>query len=238
LKLLPSSVLCVSLMFAVPLRAQTVNLTAQVAWENANQSESRPVKQAVLWLTPAATLLDPVRLPHAENLQLVQKDKSFQPHLLVVPVGSIVQFPNRDPFFHNVFSLFEGKRFDLGLYEAGSSRNVHFDKPGVSYILCNIHSEMSAVVIALATPYYAISDVHGKITISDVPVGRYQLHLWYEAAMPEELNAMTREIIVSEKNSALGVLALKLTTLPKTHQNKYGQDYEPPSPGNPAYVRP
>ena len=68
--------------------------------------------------------------------------------MLVVPVGSVVAFPNRDPFFHNVFSLFEGKRFDLGLYEAGSTRDVLFDKPGVSYIFCNIHAEMSAVVIA------------------------------------------------------------------------------------------
>ena len=70
-------------------------------------------------------------------------------------MGAVVQFPNHDPFFHNVFSLFEGKRFDLGLYEAGSSRNVSFDRPGISYIFCNIHAEMSAVVIAcrlLTTP--------------------------------------------------------------------------------------
>jgi plastocyanin len=227
------------LMLGTRLCAQTVTLTAQVAWENAIQSESRTAnRQAVLWLTPTTPIAETVSLPRAQNLQLVQKDKSFQPHLLVVPVGSVVQFPNHDPFFHNVFSLFEGKRFDLGLYEAGSTRNVHFDKPGVSYILCNIHSEMSAVVIALSTPYYAISDARGKIAIPEVLAGRYQLHLWYEAAMPEELDAMTREIVVSEKTAALGVLPLKVSALPKTHHNKYGQEYEPPSPGNPAYVRP
>ena len=78
----------------------------------------------------------------------------------------------------------------------------------------------------------------GKLVIPEVPAGRYKLHLWYEAAMPEELDAMTREIVVSEKTAALGVLPLKVSALPKTHHNKYGQEYEPPSPGNPAYVRP
>ena len=97
------------------------------------------------------------------NPRLVQKNKSFEPHILVVPAGSMVEFPNRDPFFHNVFSLFEGKRFDLGLYEAGTSRMVRFDRPGISYIFCNIHPEMSAVVITMATPLYAISN-RGRAT--------------------------------------------------------------------------
>ena len=76
----------------------------------------------------------------------------FTPHILVVPVGSVVRFPNADPFFHNVFSLFDGKRFDLGLYEAGSTKEVTFSREGLSYIFCNIHPEMSAVVISLSTP--------------------------------------------------------------------------------------
>lgn len=108
--------------------------------------------------------------PQASNLpRLVQRNKSFEPHVLVVPVGSVVEFPNQDPFFHNVFSLFEGKRFDLGLYEAGTTRNVVFDKPGISYIFCNIHSEMSAVVIAVGSPYYGISDQRGRVSIPNVP---------------------------------------------------------------------
>ena len=130
--------------------------------------------------------------------RLVQRNKSFEPHVLVVPVGSVVAFPNHDPFFHNVFSLFEGKRFDLGLYEAGSTRDVHFDKPGISYIFCNIHPEMSAVVVALDTPYYGISDSRGQVVIANVPSGKYTLRVWYESALPETLKAMTREVTVSE----------------------------------------
>src|ERR1039457_4075827 len=145
----------------------------------------------VVWLTPITTTAAageaaaaaPNSSPGppasaAQNPRLVQKNKSFEPHILVVPAGSMVEFPNRDPFFHNVFSLFEGKRFDLGLYEAGSSRMVRFDRPGISYIFCNIHSEMSAVVIAVNTPYYGIADSQGRVSIPRVPPGRYTLRIW------------------------------------------------------------
>jgi len=99
----------------------------------------------------------PVASARQPIYRLIQKDKMFTPHLLVVPIGSQVEFPNQDPFFHNVFSLFNGKRFDLGLYESGTSRSVRFDREGVSYIFCNIHPEMGAIVLALNTPYYGIS---------------------------------------------------------------------------------
>jgi len=167
----------------------------------------------------------------------VQRNKGFEPHVLVVPVGSLVEFPNRDPFFHNVFSLFEGKRFDLGLYEAGSTRNVVFDKPGISYIFCNIHSEMSAVVIAVNTPYYGISDQSGRVAIPHVPPGRYTLRIWYEETLPEGLNSLTREVTISEDASSLGAMRLPATNMPQGHQNIYGHDYPPPLPDSPTYER-
>ncbi len=141
--------------------AQDVTLTARVALTVASEgkpAKSREANNVVVWLTPADPVVKPAAFRSMQPPRLVQKNKSFDPHLLVVPVGSVVAFPNHDPFFHNVFSLFEGKRFDLGLYEAGSTRDVHFDKPGIAYIFCNIHPEMSAVVVALDTPYYGISD--------------------------------------------------------------------------------
>jgi plastocyanin len=228
--------LCGLLVYGLCATAQVVDLKAEVAWKaGAPKANHRTKRDVVMWLVSAAPLQAP---SPASGLQLIQRNKSFQPHVMVVPVGSVVEFPNRDPFFHNVFSLFEGKRFDLGLYEAGSTRDVRFDKSGVSYIFCNIHSEMSAVVIALQTPFYAISDARGKLTIPHVPEGRYRLHLWYEAALPEELDAMARDIRVSVDSPNLGVLALNVAKRPKTHQNKYGQEYEPPTPGSPAYVKP
>jgi plastocyanin len=188
-----------------------------------------------VWLTPTAGTVAASAFRPAPSLRLVQRDKSFEPHVLVVPVGSVVAFPNHDPFFHNVFSLFEGKRFDLGLYEAGSSRDVHFDKLGISYIFCNIHPEMSAVVIALDTPYYGISDQRGQVVIANVPSGKYMLRVWYESALPETLKGMTREITVSDASSTLGVLRFTEANLPAAHKNLYGRDYDSPTPDNPAY---
>ncbi len=141
--------------------------------------------KAVVWLTPIGVAVEPPRQEPSHIPQLVQKNKSFQPALLVIPVGGKVEFPNHDPFFHNVFSLFEGKRFDLGLYESGTTRFVQFDKPGVSFIFCNIHAQMSAVVIALATPYFAISDARGEVTLSNVPPGRYRLQIFHSSVAPD-----------------------------------------------------
>src|SRR6184192_1616650 len=213
----------------------TLSARVQIAGEKAPQSSH--MENVVVWLRPV-DVRAPSRPFPSGRLRLTQHHKSFQPHLLVVPVGAVVEFPNRDPFFHNVFSLFEGKRFDLGLYEAGSTRNVHFDKPGISYIFCNIHPEMSAVVIAVDTPYYGISDQRGQVVIRNIPPGRYVLHLWYEAALPESLKNLDRDVTISENTSTLGHLRLTEVSLPQGHKNLYGRDYDPPAPDNPAYEHP
>jgi plastocyanin len=227
-------------MLAVQAYANDVTVTARVAWteEKSRSVAGNNLANVVLWLVPLDRASQPVALVPKETPRLVQRNKSFEPHIQVVPVGSVVEFPNRDPFFHNVFSLFEGKRFDLGLYEAGTAKDVRFDKAGISYIFCNIHPEMSAVVIALPTPYFGVSDRRGQIVVEHVPTGRYALHMWYEAALPEEINAMTRQILVSENSSTLGVLRLTRAAAPQNHKNKYGKDYDPPAPDSPAYPRP
>ncbi len=217
--------------------AQNVTVSAKVALQEGNSNHTPKAGNVILWLTPLDSSDAPQVPPSGSHRpRLTQKNKSFIPHVLVIPVGSEVEFPNRDPFFHNVFSLFEGKRFDLGLYEAGSTRNVRFDKAGISYIFCNIHPEMSAVVIAVGTPYYGTSDKRGQIEIPNVPVGRYTLRMWYEAALPDKLDALTREVKISEGSANLGLLRLDGTELAQTHKNKYGRDYEPPTPlTSPAY---
>jgi plastocyanin len=230
--------LCMLIVCGTWICAQEVTVTADVALVNSGKkSKGHPAGNVALWLTPVggATLSNLSDPRDSDRPRLVQRNKSFEPHVLVVPVGASVEFPNRDPFFHNVFSLFEGKRFDLGLYEAGSTRNVVFDKPGISYIFCNIHSEMSAVVIAVSSPYYGISDVRGRVAIPHVPPGRYTLRIWYEDTLPEELNNLTREVTISPDNSSLGAMRLPATSMPPGHQNMYGRDYPPPLPDNPSY---
>ena len=231
---------CVVLLCAVLAGAQEVTLTARVALTPAGGSKqkSHEASNVVVWLTPEGGTVKPVALRQMPPPRLVQRNKSFAPHLLVVPVGAVVAFPNHDPFFHNVFSLFEGKRFDLGLYEAGSTRDVHFDKPGISYIFCNIHPEMSGVVVALETPYYGISDQRGQVVIAGVPIGKYILRVWHESALPENLKAMTREVTISASSSTLGLLRLAESDLPKGHKNLYGLEYDSPAPDNPVYSQP
>jgi plastocyanin len=211
--------------------------------------KTRPgaIPGTVVWLTPipasgadagAATPLSPAGPPAGPpaTLRLVQKNKSFEPHILVVPAGSLVEFPNRDPFFHNVFSLFEGKRFDLGLYEAGTSRMVRFDRPGISYIFCNIHPQMSAVVITLATPLYAIANRDGQISLAHVPYGRYILHVWSEGMGPENAQPLTREIAIEENASSLGLIRVpEANGRHMAHKNKYGREYDDPTPENSPY---
>jgi plastocyanin len=239
----PSWRLWVGMAMAVvcsgPAYAQQTTLTATVTVTNEKKKPHDP-SNVVLWLTPTEGTLPPSAWAArpSPRPRLVQKNKSFEPHVLVVPVGATVEFPNRDPFFHNVFSLFEGKRFDLGLYEAGASRNLVFDKPGISYIFCNIHAEMSAVVVVLNTPYYGTSDRHGQVLLHGVAPGHYVLRVWYEGSLPDALNALTREVTVTDSTSTLGVLQVPAANLPPEHKNLYGRDYTPSSPVSPAYVHP
>jgi plastocyanin len=225
------------LVVAVAASAQQSVLKARVELTRGGHS-LKDASQAVVWLSPVGMTVEPPRQDEAHIPQLVQKNKSFQPSLIVVPVGGKVEFPNHDPFFHNVFSLFEGKRFDLGLYESGTTRFVQFDKPGISFIFCNIHSQMSAVVIAVATPYYAVSNSRGEITLPDVPPGRYEVQVFHSNVAPDVLRAASREITVAPGGASLGTFSLAESNVELAHKNKYGRDYDRPEPDSPAYARP
>jgi len=196
-----------------------------------------PLKDAsnmAVWLVPEGPLRPAASAPPSRNYQMVQRDKAFEPRLLVVPVGSVVDFPNLDPWFHNVFSLYRGKRFDLGLYEAGAHKTIKFDRPGASYIFCNIHPEMAAVVLAVDSGLYGVSDKSGRIVISHVPQGKYLLCVWYENADSRDLDSLARTIEV-HGNEILPAISVPGTG-PNTakHKNKYGRDYDP-KPGATDY---
>jgi plastocyanin len=184
--------------------------------------------QVAVWLVPVAGQGDEaVKTAANRQYTMLQQNKHFEPHLLVVPTGASVVFPNLDPWFHNVFSLYQGKRFDLGLYQAGSQKTVKFDRPGPSYIFCNIHPEMSGVILAVNSNYIGVSDQSGNVTITGVPAGKYMVHVWHELAA-QSLESVQREIVVGEEHHSFGVVSFAV--LPRTqekHANKYGQDYDP-----------
>jgi plastocyanin len=217
--------------------SDSINVTGRVELSH-GRSRSPDLSGAVVWLTRTDDSSPFHGVQAGKRVQLVQKSKTFSPHLLVVPVGSSVEFPNLDPFFHNVFSLFEGKRFDLGLYESGSSRTVVFGREGISYIFCNIHPEMSAVVISLKTPYYGISDRKGLIVIPGVPTGTYEMQVWHERVLPESLEVMSRKVQIGPNFDSLGTLQMReQPDLGQKHKNKYGHDYDDPTPNSPVYSR-
>ncbi len=229
-----------ALLVSASAGAQTFTVNASVEVTGLRPHHKSPGNgEVVVWLAPlAGTAATSASTQPASTHKfiLLQKNKTFEPHVLVIPAGSQVEFPNKDPFFHNVFSLFEGKRFDLGLYESGSTRSLRFERPGISYLFCNIHSEMSAIIIALNTPYYGISNRAGEITVPDVPAGRYMLHVWREGSSADSLKALSRPIVVSQDSTSMGKLLVpNNVALPLTHKNKYGQDYENPTPPGQIY---
>lgn len=149
-----------------------------------------------------------------------QHKKTLLPRALVVPVGSTVDFPNEDLIFHNVFSLSSPHPFDLGLYRAGTSRSRTFSEPGLYRVFCNIHPQMTAVVLIVPTSFITEADTSGSYRLS-LPPGRYRLTAWSERAQ-----ASSAEVTVGAAPVAAPGLTLDESKFVEMrHKNKYGQDY-------------
>ena len=136
------------------------------------------LRRAVVFLetapSPAFEEAEPMRA------RMDQRNETFYPHVLAVTSGSVVDFPNNDKTFHNVFSLSKAKRFDLGRYPQGKSKPVRFDRPGIVRVFCDIHSHMSAFVLVFNHPYFAITDADGRYRIDSLPAGTYTVSAWHE----------------------------------------------------------
>lgn len=213
-----------------PPHAEAVeSVTGRVSLHEGNSKASlRDASKVVVWLVPAEGTRNVALVDSNVTYRMAQHNKKFVPDFLVVPVGAQVEFPNLDPWFHSVFSLYQGKRFDLGLYEAGSRKKVEFDRPGPSYIFCNIHPEMSAVVLAVESDYWAISGKDGRVAIPNVPDGKYVLHVWYANADEKELNSLERPVEINSASQGLPPISIAATPQHAAqHKNKYGHDYDP-----------
>jgi plastocyanin len=139
-------------------------------------SATPEARNVVVYLRGAAS---PGALP-VGRYAITQQDESFEPRVLAITRGSTVDFPNGDPFFHNVFSLSSAGTFDLGRYRQGDSRSMTFTKPGLVKVYCHIHSHMSASILVLDHPYFAIPEADGTFAIAGVPAGRYTIVGWHE----------------------------------------------------------
>jgi plastocyanin len=166
--------------------------------------------------------------PSNKHAVILQKNKAFSPHVLAIPAGSFVDFPNLDPIFHNAFSSYSGQVFDIGLYPPGTSRSVRFTREGVVRVFCNIHSSMSAMIVVLATPYFTVTKHDGSFTLPDVPPGEYKVRIVHERASEAALQTLTRSITVRTEALAFPVFSIsEAGYLSIPHKNKFGQDYVP-----------
>jgi plastocyanin len=137
---------------------------------------------------PAVSVVYLERAPRAafaeldeRHARMDQRGERFVPHVLAITVGSVVDFPNNDATYHNVFSLSETKTFDLGRYAAGHSKAIRFDRPGIVRVFCDIHSHMNAFILVFAHRYFTLTDADGRYHIDNVPPGTYTVVMWNEA---------------------------------------------------------
>jgi plastocyanin len=195
----------------------------KVSHAEATDEALEDARGVVAWLVPAQTGhkdRPAVEFPH---YRIVQRDKTFKPRLLVIPVGSTVDFPNNDHWFHNVFSISRGRQFDLGLYEAGVLRSVRFDRTGVSYLFCSIRPEMMAVVVTVDSTYFGVSSKVGRIAIENVPPGQYFLHIWRENATPQGLRATPRLVFVGADHHSLPAIDVPISSAKPTNSRNWMQ---------------
>jgi plastocyanin len=151
---------------------------------------------------------------------LGQKDKTFQPHVVAIPVGSTVDFPNNDDIFHNVFSLSGPQPFDLGLYRSRASRSRTFAEAGTYRVFCNIHPQMTALIVVVPTPHVTVAGPDGRFVL-ELPPGRYRLTVLSERASP-----VTADITSGPGASSAPDLTLDESAwVAAKHKNKYGQEY-------------
>lgn len=153
--------------------------------------DGRPLPDAVVTLTVPGHAPAAVRGPYV----MEQRSIAFQPHVLVVPVGATVSFPNRDQVRHHVYSFSKARRFDLKLYGREEQRSVVFDKPGVVALGCNIHDSMSGFIVVAASPFVAKTDAAGRAVIADVPAGPARLAVW-SAAIRQAGNTLEQPVAI------------------------------------------
>jgi len=211
-----------TLMLVPALLSAQGTVTGQLTLEERRGADHGDVRTAVVWLEPRGGVI--VRRTEgrvATDGVIDMRGREFIPHVRIVRTGGVVEFPNKDPFRHNVFSNVEPGAFDLGLYPRGASRGVVFARPGVYPIYCNIHSKMVSFVVAVPSDWWAQPAADGRFLLRDVPPGTYTLHAWHERA-----DVATRVVTVSAAApSDVHVTLDARAYVPGPHLNKFGRPY-------------
>ena len=212
-------------LLAGPAAGGDIRLTVSVLTP---ERTTAPGAGAVVWVVdPAAAK----QVAASAKARIASKSKRFDPHVAVVPAGGTVQFPNLDGIYHNVFSLSEKARFDLGLYRNGAARAMTFENPGPVKIYCNIHPQMAAVLVVIDGAIWAQAGADGTAVLPGVPAGKATVRVWDEkggefTAVVDVPAAGTAPLAVSLDGSGWREAG---------HKNKYGKDYPPPDDDGSRY---
>jgi plastocyanin len=206
--------------------APTVDLVGRVDILDKDKKHT-PGANSVVWI-PGLT--PPAGPPNAGAMvmpAMASQDKRFAPHLLAVTAGTEVSFPNRDPIFHNVFSLTPENKFDLGLYRKGAAKSVRLTTPALVRIYCNIHADMAAFVMVLDRAQFMVTEADGGFRLPAIPAGQYTVNVWNERT-----GEQTQPITIDPAATAPARLDFLLDASaykPQAHTNKFGRSYPPVS---------
>ena len=180
------------------------------------------VNETLVWAEPLNADLH-LKPRAAGHFTLDTTGKTLVPHVLAIPVGSTVNFPNHDPISHNLFSLSQNNSFDLGIYRRDAGKSHTFTNPGLVNVYCNVHPNMSAVIQVMASPYYTFADANGSFTL-DLPPDRYRLIAWNEQGGTTE---MTLNVPAGGTKKADVTIDSRSFHVPP-HTNKQGKPYQAP----------
>lgn len=211
------------LLFALAaVSAAAAPLNGRVSF-NLSRGQKPVTNETLVWLEPVSGVRN-IRRAAPVTVTMTTRGKMLLPHVLAIPVGSTVNFPNEDPISHNLFSLSSPNQFDLGLYRAGAGKSHTFTAPGVVNVYCNVHSNMSSVIHVLSSPYYTFADANGNFSFNDVPSGRYDVMAWNEmggtSRTPVDIGAGAAPPL-SLVLDARGYKSVQ-------HANKFGKTYDTP----------
>jgi plastocyanin len=214
--------LIAALIVLFPAGVYAAEVTGKVEFLTRRGQKPNP-EETVVWLEPDDSSGKAGVTPG--EYVMATRNKAILPHVMVVPVGSTIDFPNEDSITHNLFSVSKPNEFDLGLYKRGTSQSHRFDKPGIVNVYCNVHPEMSAVIHVVSSPYYVSADRTGAFRLTNVAAGRYRLVAW------NEVGGSVSSVIEVGAQGVSGSTMLQIDGRqhrPQPHMNKEGKPYVKP----------
>jgi hypothetical protein len=211
------------------IRYAGFEVAGSVTFQTSSGEAVKDTPEVVIWLVPLDAIYVVGYRNEPPRYQIQQRKKKFEPSLLVVPVGSTVDFLNRDLYFHSVFSVARGKRFDLGPYRGGEQKAVRFDRTGPAYVFCKLHPDELVVVLAVDSSLFGVSDISDHISIPNVLPGRYLLHFWYDGATEQELQALERTTVFTGASHQLPSISVAMATRDWRNHGNSGKFNDIPS---------